>query len=88
MIFPEPRHSPFNGEGDFRSQVLQYIRTRFAGFLGEDVKLLDQPDGLDLLQAKYPLRKTELLMELRAELADIAPTMQVEKREIQGIAAA
>jgi len=56
MVFPAQKCSPFSGEGDFRSQVIEYIKKNFAAFLGADVALLDLPDGLDLIQAKYPLR--------------------------------
>ena len=56
MVFPAQKCSPFSGEGDFRSQMIAYIRRNFAAFLGADVALLDLPNGLDLIQAKYPLR--------------------------------
>ncbi len=57
MIFPKPECSPFGAVDEFDERVMiEYIKTNFADFLGEDVKLLDLPNGLDLIQAKYPLR--------------------------------
>ena len=56
MVCPMQECSPFSGDGDFRSQVIEYIKKNFADFLGKDVALLDLPNGLDLIQAKYPLR--------------------------------
>ena len=45
----------FEQGGDFRAGMLDYIRRHFAGLLGEDIQLLDQPGGLDAIRAKYSL---------------------------------
>ncbi len=53
MMFPTDDQSPFSDQGDFRSQVVEYIKEHFADVLGSDVNLLDRPDGLDVVQARY-----------------------------------
>ena len=46
----------FLGSGsDFTRQMIEYIRKHFSDLLGEDVKLLDQPGGLEMIGAKYGL---------------------------------
>ena len=56
MIFPIPECSPFNGPGDFKAQMIQYIKRNFSEVLGKDAELLDLPNGLDLIQARYPIQ--------------------------------
>ena len=60
MMFPTDDQSPFSGEGDFRSQLVDYIKKHFAGVLGSDVNLLDRPDGLDVVRAKHFPQMAEL----------------------------
>mgnify|MGYP003573264488 FL=1 len=47
----------FSNGGDFRAQMIQYIKANFSHLLGTDVRLLDQPGGLDEIQKKYGFRK-------------------------------
>ena len=40
-------------ENDVRVEMIRYIRTHFSNLLGEDVRLLDLPNGLEILSKKY-----------------------------------
>ena len=42
---------------EVREQMTMFIRANFKTFLGKDMELLDQPDGLDKLQAKYGFKR-------------------------------
>lgn len=42
----------FANADNFRATMVSYIKEHFADNLGEDVKLLDTDQGLELLQAK------------------------------------
>ena len=60
MILPTPEYAPWvatSGEA-FRATMIDYIRTHFADLLGPDVRLLDQPDGLEKILQKYGLQQT------------------------------
>ncbi len=39
--------------GDVREKMINFIRRHFSDILGEDVKYLDTPGGLDILHSKY-----------------------------------
>ncbi|MBI3270568.1 MAG: hypothetical protein HYZ53_16295 [Planctomycetes bacterium] len=58
MVTPE-RGWDARFDGDalvFQTRMKLLIRARFADILGDDVELLNQPDGLDRLSAKYLAR--------------------------------
>ena len=38
---------------EFRKSINTYIKEQFADLLGDDIALLDLPNGLDLIQQKY-----------------------------------
>lgn len=38
---------------EFRQSMIEYLKIEFTNFLGEDVKLLDLDNGLDLIKEKY-----------------------------------
>lgn len=42
-----------DAEKDLRSQMSAHIRKHFSDILGDDVKLLDEPEGLALIAEKY-----------------------------------
>ncbi|MHC4663344.1 MAG: hypothetical protein ACYS8W_16915 [Planctomycetota bacterium] len=42
-------------ESVFRAQMIEYIKAHFADVLGDDIKLLDLPNGLDILAEKLGL---------------------------------
>ncbi|MGD0093945.1 MAG: hypothetical protein ABSE73_28890 [Planctomycetota bacterium] len=88
MVFPTAEHSPFVGEGDFRSQMIEYIKTHFGDFLGEDVELLDLPDGLDLIQEKYPLRAAGLRMAQAAQRPYAVAPLCAEEHRARSVAVA
>ncbi|MBI5366472.1 MAG: hypothetical protein HZA54_05515 [Planctomycetes bacterium] len=58
MVMPEHGwDARFSGnEMNFLAMMKSLIRTRFADILGDDIELLNQPDGLDRLSAKYLAR--------------------------------
>ncbi len=66
MIFPDEEHSFLDAEKDLRSQMVLYIKKHFADILGDDVKLLDRPDGLALIAEKYGLHADDDAEDLKA----------------------
>lgn len=49
MMIPED-HELYSADGrSFQIKMIDYIRRHFGKVLGEDAKLLDEPDGLDRL---------------------------------------
>ncbi len=38
---------------DVREKMIHFIKKHYTRTLGEDVRLLDQPDGLEKLHRKY-----------------------------------
>lgn len=48
---------------DLRAKVSAWIKEKYSGFLGEKVRLLDHPQGLEMLQ-KYVQQK---LFELKTK---------------------
>ena len=54
MVIPTPAASRlFDAQHPLEVQMRRFIRERFAALLGDDLGLLDRPDGLDLLRDKY-----------------------------------
>jgi len=51
--------SPKTDPDEFRISMCQFIREHFAEVLGDDILLLDRPEGLDLLCEKYLDRRRE-----------------------------
>lgn len=70
MVVPCKDEGLYSGEGDFRDRMIQYIRENFSELLGNDVELLDRPDGLDLIQARYGVRKSAV-QQVEEELAKV-----------------
>jgi hypothetical protein len=54
-MIPATDWSAAFGEGDFQDRMKDYIRRHFGHLLGADVELLDRPNGLEMIQAKYGL---------------------------------
>ena len=44
------------GSGRFTLRMIDYIKANFAETLGDDVNLLDRPDGLEIIHSKYMKR--------------------------------
>ncbi len=42
-----------------RERMIQFIKTHYAKTLGEDIEILKQPGGLEILQQKYCSRDAE-----------------------------
>lgn len=42
---------------DIREKMINFIRRHYADTLGDDVGLLDKPNGLELLHKKYCVPK-------------------------------
>ena len=54
MLTPtRPADPDFPPEEDLRKKMIRYIRRHFSGLLGDDVRLLDLPNGLEILRKKY-----------------------------------
>lgn len=56
MMIPvdNPLYAPAT-DAEFRTRMIAYIRTHFADVLGKDAKLLEQPNGLDLVEDKVKM---------------------------------
>lgn len=52
MIIPDTPLYNAKSDAEFRLRMIQHIKDAYAEVLGKDVKLLDLPNGLDLVQAK------------------------------------
>lgn len=42
-----------DGDNDVRSRMIAFIKQHFEDYLGDDMKLLEQPGGLKMLARKY-----------------------------------
>ncbi len=54
MIIPEKFQ--FTSDEDAQVRMKQYIRENFADLLGPKINLIDQPNGLDLVEAEVKAR--------------------------------
>ncbi len=52
MILPDTPLFRSKTDAEFRIRMIHYIKQNFKDILGPDTKLLDLPNGLDLVQAK------------------------------------
>ena len=43
----------------FRKSMAAYIKEQFAGLLGEDIQLLDLPNGVNLIKEKYGIGESK-----------------------------
>jgi len=60
MIIPDTPLFRSKTDAEFRIRMIYYIKTHFKETLGPDIKLLDLPNGLDLVQAKVQQRLYEI----------------------------
>jgi len=60
MIIPDTPLFRSKTDAEFRIRMIHYIKTNFKETLGPDIKLLDLPNGLDLVQAKVQQRLYEI----------------------------
>ncbi len=57
MLIPTADENSMLADGnDVRAELIKYIRTHFSKLLGEDVRFLDLPNGLEILKKKYALK--------------------------------
>ncbi|MBF0408309.1 MAG: hypothetical protein HQM10_13245 [Candidatus Riflebacteria bacterium] len=52
MILPDTPLFNSKSDAEFRIRMIQYIKDTYQDLLGPDIKLLDLPNGLELVQAK------------------------------------
>ena len=65
MVLPtDNQRFNFRDKSDSREKMTAYIRENFSGMLGDDARLLNMPNGLEILQAK-----------VRAQLAQSGVTL-------------
>lgn len=56
MVLPQTPLYQAKTDAEFRIRMIQHIKKNFKDLMGPDIKLLDLPNGLDLLQAKVQQR--------------------------------
>ncbi|MFZ5950485.1 MAG: hypothetical protein ACOYXC_07255 [Candidatus Rifleibacteriota bacterium] len=56
MILPNTPLYQAKTDAEFRIRMMHHIKTAYRDLVGNDVNLLDLPNGLDLLQAKVQQR--------------------------------
>lgn len=52
MIIPDTPLYRSKTDAEFRIRMIHHIKQTYKDLLGPDIKLLDLPNGLDLVQAK------------------------------------
>ena len=56
MILPNTPLYQAKTDAEFRIRMIQHIKAAYKDVIGNDVNLLDLPNGLDILQAKVQQR--------------------------------
>lgn len=56
MILPNTPLYRAKTDAEFRIRMIQHIKNTYKDLIGNDINLLDLPNGLDLLQAKVAQR--------------------------------
>jgi len=56
MILPNTPLYNSKSDAEFRVRMIHHIKQNYKDILGSDIKLLDLPNGLDLLQSKVQQR--------------------------------
>ena len=56
MILPKTPLYQSKTDAEFRVRMIQHIKNTYKDLLGPDIKLLDLPNGLDLLQSRIQQR--------------------------------
>lgn len=71
MIMPIDGRFSWSSDAEARERMTAYIRTHFSTLLGDDVQLLDMPNGLELVQAKIQtqLARHGIVMERTVQAA-------------------
>ncbi|MFZ2958741.1 MAG: hypothetical protein WA705_17770 [Candidatus Ozemobacteraceae bacterium] len=69
MILPNTPLYNSKSDAEFRIRMIGHIKETYKDLLGADIKLLDLPNGLDLVQA----RVQEMLYEATNGQVDLRP---------------
>ena len=56
MILPNTPLYQAKTDAEFRIRMIQHIKTVYRDVLGSDIKLLDLPNGLEIVQARVQQR--------------------------------
>ena len=56
MILPNTPLYQSKTDAEFRVRMIQHIKNAYKDLLGSDIKLLELPNGLDLLQSRVQRR--------------------------------
>lgn len=46
-----------DNDAETRARMVRFIKAHYAKSLGEDIRLLDSPEGLETLHKKYAVNK-------------------------------
>ncbi|GAB4281947.1 MAG: hypothetical protein Kow0029_27300 [Candidatus Rifleibacteriota bacterium] len=60
MIIPNTPLYQAKTDAEFRIRMIHHIKNTYKDIIGNDINLLDLPNGLDLLQAKVQQRLYEI----------------------------
>lgn len=60
MIIPDSPLYQTKSDEEFRALMIEHIKDVYSDSLGEDVKLIDLPNGLELLQNRVQQRLYEM----------------------------
>jgi len=75
MILPDTPLYNSKTDAEFRLRMIQHIKETYTDLLGPDVRLLDLPNGLDLVQAKVQ----QMLYDSTRGQVDIRPAYAKKK---------
>jgi hypothetical protein len=56
MILPNTPLYQAKSDAEFRLRMIQHIKAAYKDLLGDDIKLLDLPNGLDIVQRRVQER--------------------------------
>ena len=76
MILPNTPLYQSKTDAEFRIRMVQHIKTAYKDIIGNDVNLLDLPNGLDLLQARV---QQKLFDMSKGEINLVPETYEAEK---------
>lgn len=56
MVLPNTPLYQAKSDAEFRIRMIQHIKKTYQDILGDDIRLLDLPNGLDILQTRIQQR--------------------------------
>ncbi|MBF0503062.1 MAG: hypothetical protein HQM09_23240 [Candidatus Riflebacteria bacterium] len=75
MVLPDTPLYNSKSDAEFRVRMIGHIKEAYKDLLGADIKLLDLPDGLNLVQAKVQ----EMLYDASKGQVDLRPAYMHKK---------